>query len=111
MSYDTSGFVFDKYIEVADGHHATAKQKGKLQIKMCGNNRDTFVATLHNVLWNQIYAIIILIITSIDLGHTCLFHKGFCTLYFRDREKNAVNLPSSAQKKHTFWGLIKKMTK
>ena len=27
----------DKYIEVADGHHVTAKQKGQVQIKMCDN--------------------------------------------------------------------------
>ena len=40
----------DKYIEVADRNHATAKQKGQVQIKMCDNNRDTFIATLHNIL-------------------------------------------------------------
>ena len=40
----------DKYIEVADGHHVTAKKKGQVQIKMCNNNRKTFIATLHNVL-------------------------------------------------------------
>ena len=40
----------DKHIEVADGHHVTAKQKGQVQIKMCNNNRDPFIATLHNVL-------------------------------------------------------------
>ena len=25
----------DKYIEVTDGHHVTAKQKGQVQIQMC----------------------------------------------------------------------------
>ena len=40
----------DKYIEVADGHHVTAKQKGQVQIKMCKNNRGPFIATLNNVL-------------------------------------------------------------
>ena len=40
----------DKYIEVADRHHATAKQKGQVRIKMCDNNGNTFVATLYNVL-------------------------------------------------------------
>ena len=40
----------DKYIEVADGHHVTAKQKGQVQIKMCNDNGKYFIATLHNVL-------------------------------------------------------------
>ena len=33
----------DKHIEVADGHHITAKQKEQVQIKMCDNNRDPFI--------------------------------------------------------------------
>ena len=33
-----------------DGHHVTSKQKGQVRIKMCDNNGDTFIATLHNVL-------------------------------------------------------------
>ena len=40
----------DKYIEVADGHHVKAKQKDQVRIKMCDDNRDPFIATLHNVL-------------------------------------------------------------
>ena len=40
----------DKYIEVVDGHHATAKQKGQVQIKICDDYGDPFIATLHNVL-------------------------------------------------------------
>ena len=40
----------DKYIEVADVHHVTAKQKGQVRIKMCDNNGNSFIATLHNVL-------------------------------------------------------------
>ena len=40
----------DKHIEVANGNHVTVKQKGQVQIKMCDDNRDTFSATLHNVL-------------------------------------------------------------
>ena len=47
----------DKYIEVADGPHAMAKQKVKVQIKMCDDNRDTFIETLHNVFWHQVYVI------------------------------------------------------
>ena len=40
----------DKYIEVTDGHHVTAKKKGKVRINMCDNNGDNFIATLHNVI-------------------------------------------------------------
>ena len=28
----------DKHIEVAEGHHITLKQKGKVRIKMCDDN-------------------------------------------------------------------------
>ena len=37
----------DKYIEVADGHHVTAKQKGQVQIQMCEDNGNIFIATLY----------------------------------------------------------------
>ena len=40
----------DKNIEVADGHHVTAKQKVQFIIKMYNYNVDTFIATLHNLL-------------------------------------------------------------
>ena len=33
----------DKYIEVADGHHVTAGKKGQVRIKMCEDNRKTFI--------------------------------------------------------------------
>ena len=39
-----------KNIEVKDGHHVAANQKGKVQIKMCDNNGNPFIAKLHNVL-------------------------------------------------------------
>ena len=39
-----------KHIEVTDGHHVTAKQKGQVQIKMCDDNGDAFIATLHSVI-------------------------------------------------------------
>ena len=39
-----------KFIEVADGHHVTAKQKGSVRIQMFDNNGETFIATLYNVL-------------------------------------------------------------
>ena len=49
--------------------------------------------------------------TSMNAGHTCLFHKGFCTVYFRAEMKNSVTLPHSAQQNHAFLGKIKDMLK
>ena len=46
-----------------------------------------------------------------NLVHDCLFQKGFCTVYFGAKEKNAVTLPYSEQRKHTFLGEIKEMSK
>ena len=73
----------DKYIEDADGHHVTEKQKGQVQIRMCDDNRKSFIATLHNIilapdLCDRLFSII----TLMNSGHTCIFHKGFCTVYF-----------------------------
>ena len=91
----------DKYIEFTDGHHVTAKQKGQVKIKMCGDNGNPFISTLHNVvlapdLWDGLFSIIMLI----NSGHNCLFHKWFYTVYFGAKENNAANLPHSAQRKH-----------
>ena len=102
----------DKHIEVADGHHVTAKQKGQVQIKMSNDHGDPFIATLHNVLLApDLCNRLISIITSINSGHTCLFQKVFCTVYFRAKEKNEVTLPHSVQRKHAFLGEIKEMSK
>ena len=95
----------DKYIEVADGHHVTAKQKGQLQIKICNDNGKIFIATLYTVilepdLCNRLFSIIALMNT----GDTCIFNKGFCLVYFGAEKKNAVKLPHSAQRKHAFIG-------
>ena len=95
----------DKFIEVADEHHVTAKQKGSVRIQMCDNNGKTFVATLYNVLLapdlcDRLFSII----TLMNDGHMCLFHKGFCTVYFGAKEDNAVTLPHSAVIKHAFIG-------
>ena len=38
----------DKFIEVVDGHHVTAKQKGSVRIQMCDNNGKTVVAHLYS---------------------------------------------------------------
>ena len=71
----------DKYIEVADGHHVTAKQKGSVRIQMFDDNGETFIATLYNVLLDpDLCDRLFSIITLMNAGHTCLFHKGFCTV-------------------------------
>ena len=46
-----------------------------------------------------------------NAGHTCLFHKGFCTVYFGAEKKKSVTLPHSEQRKHAFIGKIKDMSK
>ena len=79
---------------------------------MCDNNGDSFIATLHNVLLtpylcDRLFSIIALM----NLVHTFLFYKGFCMVYFGAKDKNAVTLPHSAQRKHAFWGEIKEMSK
>ena len=57
MTPDISNFIPDlsvekyNYIEVADGHFFAAKQTGEFQIKMRGDNINTFIATLYNVLF------------------------------------------------------------
>ena len=70
---------------------------------MCDDIGDPFITTLHNVLLapdlcDRLFAII----TLMNLRHSCLFHKGFCTVYFEAEEKNAVTLAHSAQRKHEF---------
>ena len=72
----------NKHIEVTDRNHITAKQKGQVRIKMCEDHGDPFIATLHNVLLapdlcDRLFSII----TLINSGHICLFHKGFYTVY------------------------------
>ena len=72
---------------------------------MCDDNGKTFIATLYNVLlapdlWDRLFSII----TLMNAGHTCLFHKGFCTMYFGAKDNSAVTLPHSAKRKHAFIG-------
>ena len=90
----------------------TAKQKGQVLIQMCDGNRKSFIATLHNVLLapdlcDRLFTIIMLM----NAGHTCLFHKWFCTVYFIAKEKNSVTLPHSTQMKHAFLGKIMEKSK
>ena len=67
-----------KYIEVADVHHVTAKQKRQVRIKMCDNNGKPFIATFHNVLLApDLCDRLFLIIKLINSVNTCLFHKWF----------------------------------
>ena len=102
----------DKHIEVADGHYAMAKQKRQVQIKMCDNNGDTFITTLHNVLLSpDLCDRLFSIIALMNWVHTCLLRKGFCMVCFGSKQKKLITLPHSAQKKHTFLGEIKEMSK
>ena len=76
----------DKHIELADGNYVMAKKKVQVQIKMCDDNRDTFIATFHNVLLapdlcDRLFSII----KKINLEHTCLFYKEFYMVYFGDK--------------------------
>ena len=102
----------DKYNDIANGHHVTAKQKGQVQIQMYDDNRKTFIATLYNVLLapdlcDRLFSII----TLMNAGHACLFHKGFCTVYLGSEKDNAVTLPHSAKRKHDFTGKIQDVSK
>ena len=47
----------------------------------------------------------------INSGHTCLFHKGFFSVYYREKENNAVTFQQSTQIKHAFLGKIKDISK
>ena len=97
----------DKCIEVADGHHVTEKQKGQVRIKMCDDNRKPFIATIHYILLAPDSSDrLFLIIKLMNSGHTCVSHKGFCTIYLGAKENHAVNLPQSEQRKHELIGKI-----
>ena len=101
-----------KHIEVLDGNYVKENQKEQVRIKICDDNGDTFIVTSPNVLLApDICDGSFSIITLTNSGNTCLFNTGFFTVYFSDREKNAVTLPKSAQRKHAFWGGIKQMSK
>ena len=85
--------------DLCDGHHVTTKQKGSVRIQMFDCNRETFIDALYNVLLApDLCDRLISIITLMNAGHTCIFHKGFCTLYFGTKEDNAVTSPHYAVK-------------
>ena len=79
---------------------------------MCDDNGKKFVAILYSVLLAPYLCDrLFLIITLMNAVYTCLFHKGFCTVYFRAKEDNAVILPHSAHRKHAFVGKIQGVSK
>ena len=79
---------------------------------MFDNNGETFIATLYNVLLTpDLCDRLFSIITLMNAGHTCLFHKGFCTVYFGAKEDNAVTLAHSAVRKHAFMVKIMESSK
>ena len=76
--------------------------------KIVDNNGETFIPEIYNVLLapdlcDRLFSIIMLM----NAGHTCLFHKNFCTVYFCAKEDNAVTLPHSPVRKHAF--MVKSM--
>ena len=81
-------------------------------MKNCDNNGYPFITTLHSVLLAlDLCGRLFSIVTLMNLGRTFIFHKGFCTVYFGSKGKNAVTLPHSAQRKHAFWEKIKEISK
>ena len=79
---------------------------------MCDDNGKPFIATLHSVLLApDLCNGLFLIITLMNSGHNCIFHRGFGTVYFGAKDNNAVNLPHSAQRKHSFLGKNMEMSK
>ena len=79
---------------------------------MFDNKGESFIATVYNVLLapdlcDRLFSII----TLMSAGHTCLFHKRFCTVYFGAKEDNAVILPHSTLRKHAFSGKIMEKSK
>ena len=56
------------FIEVADGHHITAKQKGSVRIQMFDDNGETFIATLFSVVRHckvTFFVIVYLLVSNI----------------------------------------------
>ena len=79
---------------------------------MIKNNGKPFTVNFYNViLVLHLCDMLFSIITLMNLGHTCLFHKIFCTVYFRYKEGNLVTPPHIAQKKHAVLVKTKEMSK
>ena len=102
----------DKNIEVAYRYHVTAKQKGQLRIKVCNNNGYPFIAMFHNLLLEpDLCDRLFSIITLMNLGHNFLLHKGFCTMYFKEKEKMRVHYHMVHKGKNSFGGKSSKCQK
>ena len=62
MTPEVSGFIpglledTDKHIEVADGHHVTAKQKGQVRINCATITEILLLQRYTTYFWQQIYA-------------------------------------------------------
>ena len=88
------------------------RKKVQERIKICDDNGDPFIATLHNVLLTpDLCDRLFSIITLMNSGRTFLLHKWFCNVQFGAKDKNAVTLPHSAQRIYAFLGKIKEMSK
>ena len=99
----------NQYIEFADDNYVTEEQKSQIQIRMCDDNGDYFIPTLHDVLLApDLCNMLLSIITLMVSGYTCLFQKLFCTVYFVNKKKNSAALLRSEQTKHAFFLKTKK---
>ena len=88
------------------------RKKVQERIKICDDNGDPFIATLHNVLLApDLCDRLSSIITLMNSGHNFSFHKWFCNVQFGAKEKNAVTLPHSAKRIYAFLGKTKEMSK
>ena len=81
-------------------------------MQMCDDNVKKLFATIYNVLLapdlcDRLFSII----TLMNAGHMCLFHKGFFTVYFGAKEDNTVTLTHSAVRKQAFSGKIMEKSK
>ena len=102
----------DKCILVADGHFVTTKIIRQFKIEMRDENGKPIIATLYKVLLapdlcDWLFSINMLM----NLGHTCIFQKGFCTVSFSDNKQTAVRLPHSALIKNAFLVKTKEKSK
>ena len=100
MTPQVSNFIPGSLEDTDNKNYVTAKQNGQVQIKMCNNNGNSFIATLHKfLLVLDICDRLFSIIRCMNYGHTCLFHKVFCTVYFGNKRENVVTLPHIPQRK------------
>ena len=92
----------DKYIKFSDDYFITLKKNREVQIKIYDNNGKPLISILYNVLFSpDLCDQLNSIITLMNLGYTCLFHKGVC-IFLSDNKQNVVILLHIAQLKHVF---------